>query len=97
MQFNILLTLSALMALSSNAAAQPPVRLNGLGAPSQGFPSSQTPGPSSTPTPTPVKGLATPTPFPSSTPVFSTLVPHIAPSKTPSSSIGVPHPSISPF
>lgn len=99
MHFNILLTLSTLTALSSNAAAQSPLDLlNVLGpASSQVVPSSQTPGPSSTPIPTFVKRLATPTAFPSTTPVVSTPVPHITPSKTPSSSSGVPHASVFPL
>ncbi|KAJ5955625.1 hypothetical protein N7501_009904 [Penicillium viridicatum] len=99
MHFNILLTLSTLTALSSNAAAQPPLGLlNGLGAASsQGIPSSQIPGPSSTPIPTLLKRQATPTAFPSTTPVLSTPVPHITPSKTPSSPVGVPHASVSPL
>ncbi|KAJ5513057.1 hypothetical protein N7463_002609 [Penicillium fimorum] len=81
MHFNILLTLSTLTALSSNAAAQLPLGginglndlggLGGLGA------FSQTPGPSSTPIPTLVKKPATPIafPFPTQTPSLSSLVP----------------------
>ncbi|OQE22112.1 hypothetical protein PENFLA_c013G02689 [Penicillium flavigenum] len=67
MHINILLTLSTLTALSSNAAAQLPLSgLNGLGGlDSQGVPSSQTPSPSSTPIPTLTKRPANPTAFPS--------------------------------
>ncbi|CAI7570246.1 unnamed protein product [Penicillium palitans] len=102
MHFNILLTLSTLTALSSNAAAQPPFRFPDslIAASSQGVPSIQIPcpsslipGPSSTPVPTLVRRQATPTAFPSPTPVLPTPVPHIAPSKTPSTPIGVPHAS----
>jgi hypothetical protein len=66
MHFNILLTLSTLTALSSNAAAQLPLSgLNGLsGLGNQVVPSSQTPGPSSTPIPTLTKRQAKPTAFP---------------------------------
>ncbi|KAF4762839.1 hypothetical protein N7455_010194 [Penicillium solitum] len=106
MHFNILLTLSTLTALSSNAAAQSSFGLlDGLvAASSQGIPSiqipgpsSQIPGPSSTPIPTLVRRQATPTAFPSPTPVLPTPVPHITPSKTPSTPIGVPHASVSPL
>ena len=69
MHINVLLTLSTLTALSSNAAAQLPLGgLNGLGLSglgSQGLASSQTPGPSSTPIPTLTKRPAKPTAFPS--------------------------------
>ncbi|KAJ6128446.1 hypothetical protein N7471_009663 [Penicillium samsonianum] len=83
MLFNILLTLSTLTALSSNAAAQLPLgglnglnSLNGLGGlGNQGVPSSQIPSPSSTRIPTLMKMQATPTAFPSQTPSLSTPVP----------------------
>ncbi|KAJ5383405.1 hypothetical protein N7517_001316 [Penicillium concentricum] len=78
MHFNILLTLSTLTALSSNAAAQFPLSgINGLNALGGLGAFSQTPGPSSTPIPTLVKKPATPLafPFPSQTPSLSTPVP----------------------
>ncbi|KAJ5189710.1 hypothetical protein N7491_008245 [Penicillium cf. griseofulvum] len=72
MHFNILLTLSTLTALSSNAAAQFPLSgINGLGGLG---PSSQTPGPSSTAIPT-LTRQATPI-APSQTPTLSTPVPN---------------------
>ncbi|KAK4870316.1 hypothetical protein LT330_005370 [Penicillium expansum] len=99
MHFNILLTLSTLTALSSNAAAQISIGLfNGLGAlGSQGVPSGQIPTPSSTPIPTLLKMLATSTAFPFTVPSWPTGVPHISPSMTPSLPTSVPYARFSPL